>query len=57
MIVAKRTIRVVRLDDDNFSFVVGKLDGFAVDVGAGKIRRRLADFHGEGGSGNHHGGD
>ena len=47
MVVAERAVGVVGFDDDNLALVIGQLDGLAVDVRAGEIRRGLADFHGE----------
>ena len=51
LIVAEGTVRIVRLDDDNFTFVIGKFDGFTVNIGAGEIRCGLADFDGKRASG------
>ena len=51
VVVAIRTVGIVGLDDDDLALVIAQVDGFAVDVRAGEIRRGFAGFDGEGGGG------
>ena len=47
LIMTKRAIRIIGFNDHNLALVIRELDGLAVDVRAGEVGGRLANFHRE----------
>ena len=46
LIVTKRAVGIIGLDDDDLALVIAQFDGLAGDVRAGEIRRGLANLDG-----------